>query len=187
MVGALARACLGVELEPQFDEPYLASSLQDFWGKRWNLMVTSILHPTVYNPIRSVSRRWIAKKWASLPAVIGTFLVSGLMHELIFYDIGRQKPKWEVTCFFLLHGFCLAIEIGIKREIKCTWRLPKVVTAPLVVGSVVVSAMWLFMPTVVRCKIDVEARKEVFAFFNFMKGAYIYLRDIFIDHNDHKF
>jgi hypothetical protein len=30
-------------------------------------MVTSILHPTVYNPIRSTSMRWIAKKRAPLP------------------------------------------------------------------------------------------------------------------------
>ncbi|KAK6154458.1 hypothetical protein DH2020_008706 [Rehmannia glutinosa] len=27
------RAVLGLELEPQFDEPYLATSLQDFWGR----------------------------------------------------------------------------------------------------------------------------------------------------------
>ncbi|KAK4592047.1 hypothetical protein RGQ29_016505 [Quercus rubra] len=36
----LARALLGIELEPQFNEPYLTSSLHDFWGGRWNLMVT---------------------------------------------------------------------------------------------------------------------------------------------------
>ncbi|KAF9664430.1 hypothetical protein SADUNF_Sadunf16G0018100 [Salix dunnii] len=182
MFGVLARACLGVELEPQFDEPYLASSLQDFWGKRWNLMVTSILHPTVYSPIRSAFSRWIGKKWASLPAVIGTFLVSGLMHELIFYHIGRQKPKWEVTCFFLLHGFCLAIEMVIKREIKGTWGLPRVVAAPTVVGFVVVTAMWLFMPTVIRSKIDAEARMEAIALINCVEGVYIYLKDVFMNH-----
>uniref|UniRef100_A0A2N9ISK3 Uncharacterized protein n=1 Tax=Fagus sylvatica TaxID=28930 RepID=A0A2N9ISK3_FAGSY len=37
-LGALGLALVGVELEPQFDEPYLATSLQDFWGRRWNLM-----------------------------------------------------------------------------------------------------------------------------------------------------
>ncbi|KAJ6316981.1 hypothetical protein OIU78_020132 [Salix suchowensis] len=182
MFGALARACLGVELEPQFDEPYLASSLQDFWGKRWNLTVTSILHPTVYSPIRSAFSRWIAKKWTPLPAVIGTFLVSGLMHELIFYHIGRQKPKWDVTCFFLLHGFCLAIEMAIKREIKGTWGLPRVVAAPIVVGFVVVTTMWLFMPTVIRSKIDAEARMETIALINCVEAVYIYLKGVFMDH-----
>lgn len=46
LAAAPARAC-GFELERQFDEPYLATSLQGFWGRRWNLMVTSILRPTV--------------------------------------------------------------------------------------------------------------------------------------------
>ncbi|CAK7345080.1 unnamed protein product [Dovyalis caffra] len=168
LVGALARACLGVELEPQFDEPYLASSLQDFWGKRWNLTVTNVLHPAVFNPVRSVLSRWIAKKWTPVPAVIASFLVSGIMHELIFYHIGRQNPTWEVTCFFLLHGFCLTVEIIIKMEFNSTWGLPRVVAAPLVVGFVVATAMWLFMPTVIRCKIDVEVRMEMIASFKLL-------------------
>ncbi|CAN1799448.1 Probable long-chain-alcohol O-fatty-acyltransferase 1 [Linum perenne] len=46
-----ARALFGFELEPQFDEPYLSTSLQDFWGRRWNLIVTNILRPTVYLPM----------------------------------------------------------------------------------------------------------------------------------------
>jgi D-alanyl-lipoteichoic acid acyltransferase DltB (MBOAT superfamily) len=178
MVGAVARVFLGIELEPQFDEPYLASSLQDFWGKRWNLMVTSVLHPAVFNPVRSLFSRFMTKKWTLLPAAIASFLVSGIMHELIFYHIGRRKPTWEVTCFFLLHGVCLTIEIVIKRELNCSWGLPRVVAAPLVVGFVVATAVWLFMPTVVRCKIDVEARMEIIAFINFVKGVYIYLKNV---------
>uniref|UniRef100_F6HEL3 Wax synthase domain-containing protein n=1 Tax=Vitis vinifera TaxID=29760 RepID=F6HEL3_VITVI len=50
LAAAPARA-IGLELEPQFNEPYLATSLQDFWGRRWNLMVSSILRPTIYFPI----------------------------------------------------------------------------------------------------------------------------------------
>ncbi|THG07869.1 hypothetical protein TEA_007767 [Camellia sinensis var. sinensis] len=61
MSAFLARAILGLELEPQFNEPYLATSLQDFWGRRWNLMVTSILRPTVYVPIRSISTRILGR------------------------------------------------------------------------------------------------------------------------------
>ncbi|KAJ0101080.1 hypothetical protein Patl1_04074 [Pistacia atlantica] len=72
------RAILGFELEPQFNEPYLATSLQDFWGRRWNLMVTGILRPTIYAPIRRVSTHLIGSTWAPLPAVIAVFVVSGL-------------------------------------------------------------------------------------------------------------
>ncbi|WJX09818.1 hypothetical protein P8452_00613 [Trifolium repens] len=48
------RTLFGFEIEPQFNEPYLSTSLQDFWGHRWNLMVTRILRLTIYNPIRHV-------------------------------------------------------------------------------------------------------------------------------------
>ncbi|KAK7274684.1 hypothetical protein RIF29_15781 [Crotalaria pallida] len=43
IVALLAQTLLGFELEPHFDEPYLASSLQYFWGRRWNLVVVNIL------------------------------------------------------------------------------------------------------------------------------------------------
>ncbi|KAI3831645.1 hypothetical protein MKW92_023524 [Papaver armeniacum] len=52
--GALGRIILGQELAPPFDKPYLSSSLQEFWGHRWNLMVTGILRSMVYNPVRRI-------------------------------------------------------------------------------------------------------------------------------------
>nr|POE48256.1 putative long-chain-alcohol o-fatty-acyltransferase 1 [Quercus suber] len=64
------RAIFGFEIEPQFNEPYLATSLQDFWGHRWNLMVTSILRPTIYIPIHRISANVIGSRWAALPAII---------------------------------------------------------------------------------------------------------------------
>ncbi|GFY91609.1 ubiquitin protein ligase 5 [Actinidia rufa] len=79
-VAALARSVLGLELEPQFNDPYLSTSLQDFWGRRWNIMVTRTLRPPVYDPALSVSTRVVGRKWAPLPAVFCTFVVSALMH-----------------------------------------------------------------------------------------------------------
>uniref|UniRef100_A0A7N0U1Q9 Wax synthase domain-containing protein n=1 Tax=Kalanchoe fedtschenkoi TaxID=63787 RepID=A0A7N0U1Q9_KALFE len=51
---APVRALLGrrFEVDPQFNAPYLSTSLQDFWGRRWNLMVPLILRPSVYGPVR---------------------------------------------------------------------------------------------------------------------------------------
>ncbi|GFY90651.1 acyl-CoA sterol acyl transferase 1 [Actinidia rufa] len=52
VVAALVRAMarLELELERPFNEPYPSTSLQKFWGKRWNLIVSSILCPIVYHP-----------------------------------------------------------------------------------------------------------------------------------------
>ncbi|KAJ6716137.1 LONG-CHAIN-ALCOHOL O-FATTY-ACYLTRANSFERASE 3-RELATED [Salix koriyanagi] len=121
-VGAvLARNLLGLELEPQFNEPYFATSLQDFWGCRWNLVVTSILRPTVYEPIRSIGSHLVGRKWAPLPAVFATFVVSAMMHELIFFYLGRVRPNWEISWFFLLHGFLFngrdCNKEGLERQV----------------------------------------------------------------------
>ncbi|KAJ6429979.1 hypothetical protein OIU84_021400 [Salix udensis] len=80
-----------MELEPPSNEPYLSTSLQDFWGRRWNLMVTNLLRHTVYKPVRS-SLGSLLGQWAPLPAVAASFLVSGLMHELLFLPCHTREP-----------------------------------------------------------------------------------------------
>ncbi|KAH7839078.1 hypothetical protein Vadar_034608 [Vaccinium darrowii] len=171
MVAALARATLGLELEPQFNEPYLSTSLQDFWGRRWNTMVSRILRPTVYDPTLSISTRILGRRWATLTAVMATFVVSALMHELVFYYLGRKPPTWEITWFFILHGVCLGVEIAVKKALKGRWRLPPVVSTPLTVGVVMVTGFWLFFPELLRCKSDVRAFKEYAIVGAFMKDV----------------
>lgn len=177
-VAAAARIFLGVDFEPQFDEPYLATSLQDFWGRRWNIMVSRILHPTVYEPVRKMTSRWIGREWAQLPAVLASFFMSAVMHEFVFYYIGRTKPTWDLTCFFLLHGVCLSIEIVVKRAFKGSkWRLPAAVSGPLAMTFVVVTGLWLFLPSLMgRCQADVMAYREYIAFTEFMKNVGDFLK-----------
>lgn len=169
MVATLARGLIGVELEPQFDEPYLATSLQDFWGRRWNLMVSNILRPTIYEPVRSISTSLIGKKWSPLAAVVATFLVSGLMHELVFYNIGRLKPTGEVMCFFLLHGVCLAAEIAAKRALKGKICIPGIVSGPLTIAFVIYTSFWLFFPPFLRGRAEWKGCTESLAFVEFVR------------------
>ncbi|XVE76775.1 hypothetical protein DITRI_Ditri13aG0007800 [Diplodiscus trichospermus] len=160
IMAAAVRSLSGLELEPQFKEPYLSTSLQDFWGKRWNLMVTSIMRLTVYEPTLRYSSTFIGRKWAPLPSVFATFVVSGIMHELMFYYLGRLSPTGEISLFFLIHGFCLTLEMALKKALGCKWRLPWLVTAPLTVGFVLGTGFWLFIPQFKRCKVDVRAFEE---------------------------
>ncbi|KAM7270055.1 hypothetical protein ACFE04_029269 [Oxalis oulophora] len=172
VVSAVARALLGLDLEPQFDEPYLSTSLQDFWGRRWNLMVTSILRPTVYDPVLNFSSRLIGRKWAPLPAVLGTFIVSALMHELIFYHFGRVRPTWEISLFFLLHGVCLTAEIALKKALKGrSWQLPRPIAIVLTIGFVMVTGVSLFFPQIIRCRAIERALHEYAALGAFVKNG----------------
>jgi D-alanyl-lipoteichoic acid acyltransferase DltB (MBOAT superfamily) len=136
-VAATGRA-LGMELEPQFNKPYLAASLQDFWGRRWNLMVSAVLRPSVYNPVRA---------HLGVPAgVLATFLVSGLMHEVMAYYLTFRAPTGQVTAFFVLHGASMCAERWCAR--RWSARPPRVVATPLVVAFVVGTACWLFLPAI---------------------------------------
>ncbi|TXG69704.1 hypothetical protein EZV62_004639 [Acer yangbiense] len=174
MVRDMVKFLIGVELEPNFNKPYLSTSLQDFWGHRWNVMVSDILRSAAYNPMRSISSRLIGEKWAKYPAILATFFVSGLMHELQLYYYGREKPRWDVMCFFLLHGICVNIEIALKSNFKGKWRqgLPRMVAAPLVVVFTLVTASWLFIPGMLRNGVDVKVRNEIIGFKEYVEGYF---------------
>ncbi|KAI4307936.1 hypothetical protein L6164_031060 [Bauhinia variegata] len=156
-----ARAIFGFEIEPQFNEPYLSTSLQDFWGRRWNLMVTNILRPTVYHPLRYLFTRVLGPTWGQPPATFATFIVSGVMHEFIYYYFTRAPPTWEVTWFFLLHGTCTAVEMAVKKAVVHRgWRLHRLVSRPLTVAFLVITGEWLFFPQLLRNGVDRRTIRE---------------------------
>ncbi|KAF3453375.1 hypothetical protein FNV43_RR03815 [Rhamnella rubrinervis] len=167
----LVRALLGIELQSPSNEPYLSTSLQDFWGKRWNLMVSSALRDTVYKPMRTALEP-LGSKWAPLPAVLAAFTVSGLMHELIYFYMTRAYPTWEVTCYFVLHGACLVVEFGLKKAFRGKLRLHGAVSGALTLAFVVSTAFWLFFPPLLRNGTDTRAIQECKTFVGFVKEAF---------------
>lgn len=171
--GGLARIFLGIELEPQFNDPYLSSSLQDFWGRRWNLMVPRILRPSIYDPVLELSSRVMGRKWAPLPAIFSTFVVSAIMHEVMLFYLGRGWPSWEMSYFFLLHGVALSMEVAVKKALRMkkkngrSCELPWIIAAPLTIGFVFSTGIWLFFPEFLRCKPMDRAYKEYAAMAEF--------------------
>ncbi|XP_020210476.2 probable long-chain-alcohol O-fatty-acyltransferase 1 [Cajanus cajan] len=171
LCAAPVRTGLGLQIEPQFNEPYLSTSLQDFWGRRWNLMVTRILRPTVYHPVYRISTHFVGPSCATSSAMLATFLVSGLMHELIYYYLARAPPTWEVTCFFVLHGVCTAVEVAVKRvALRRGWQLHRAVSGPITVAFLAVTARWLFFPQLLRNGVDKKAIGEYAILVNFVKS-----------------
>jgi hypothetical protein len=141
---AAAGSALGMELEPQFDKPYLASSLRDFWGRRWNLMVSAILRPSVYDPVRA--------RAGKVAGVLATFMVSGLMHEAITWYLTLLPPTGETVAYFFLHGACCVAEDWCaRRRAERGWPAPPRPVATAIVAVVVVSTtFWLFFPPLYR-------------------------------------
>ncbi|XP_027061555.1 acyl-CoA--sterol O-acyltransferase 1-like [Coffea eugenioides] len=176
------RALVGLELEAPSDEPYLSASLQDFWGKRWNLSVTNALRHTIYKPVRSISAVVLGNRSAALPAIFATFLVSGLMHELIYYYLSGVKPSWEVTWFFVLHGICVVIEMVLKTALGGKWAVPRLIAAPLTLGFVISTGMWLFFPPLTEMGIDKMVFEEFSCAGEYVKGRLVALCPTILGH-----
>ncbi|KAH1054166.1 hypothetical protein GLYMA_08G323100v4 [Glycine max] len=161
LIAALVQTVLGFEIQPLFNKPYLCTSLQDFWGRRWNLIITRILRPTIYDPVRRMSTCFVGPLCATSTAMLTTFLVSGLMHELMYYYLTRVPPTWEVTCFFVLQGMCTVVEVVVKKAmLHRGWRLHRAVSGPLMVVILAVPGWWLFFPQLLRNGVDRKATEE---------------------------
>ncbi|KAK9080682.1 hypothetical protein SSX86_000440 [Deinandra increscens subsp. villosa] len=149
-----------LEIEPQFREPYLSKSLQDFWGRRWNRMSSSALRDMVYIPARVIFTRALGRLWGQLLATFATFFVSGLMHELMFWYLTRVWPTWEVMWFFVLHGVCVVVEVAVKKAVNGRFRLHRAVAAPVTMAFVMVTGGWLLFPQLIRNGVVAKILKE---------------------------
>ncbi len=85
-----AAQTMGIRLPQNFDRPYFATSIQDFW-RRWHISLSSWLRDYVYIPLGG-SRRGRVRQYGNIMVV---FLVSGLWH-----GVGVTYLVWG-----LLHGF----------------------------------------------------------------------------------
>lgn len=160
-IAKVATGLLGLELEPQFNNPFGASSLQDFWGRRWNLMVSAILRPSVYDPVRA--------RWGLDAGVLATFLVSGLMHELMFYYLTLALPTGEVAAFFVLQGLFTVAERKARKA--GWWRPHPIVAAPLALGLIVGTGYWLFFPPLMRDGVGAMGLAECSSVMRFLEDA----------------
>ncbi|KAF5730511.1 1 2-diacyl-sn-glycerol:acetyl-CoA acetyltransferase [Tripterygium wilfordii] len=172
LCATLAEFLCGFEVEPQFKEPYLATSLQDFWGRRWNLIVSSVLRSTVYTPTRHIASHLIGSRWAYFPAIIATFVVSGLMHDIVYYVyIMHVHPKWDMSMHFVLHGICEALELEMKckRSRSDKWRPHPVVDRVMVMGFVMGTSVSILFAPLLRDNVDQIAAKEYSILFSFVR------------------
>ncbi|KAG0562986.1 hypothetical protein KC19_9G187400 [Ceratodon purpureus] len=218
-ITAVVSPMLGIQLEAPYNKPFLAHSLSNFWGQRWNLLVSNLLRVSVYDPmlrfllrnhvpgqafILLQSRKAVADGQSSNePALLGqsktscgsledfkvnttsdaavyafnppllprciamfsSFLVSGLMHELIFYNMSRSKPTWVSIIFFTLNGAATILEVAIRRKTRL--RLSKYISIPLTLTFVLVTATWFLYPAIINeAGTDDEVIEEFQYFFH---------------------
>lgn len=92
-------ALLGYAFPPNFDQPYRASSLQEFW-RRWHISLSSWLRDYLYKPLGG-SRGGTVRTGVN---VMVTMLLGGIWHG----------AAWKFVAWGALHGGGLVIERGLR-------------------------------------------------------------------------
>ena len=91
-----AARLLGIRLHVNFDSPYLADSIRDFW-RRWHITLTNWFTDYVYIPLDG-SRRGTA---AHVRNILIVFLLSGFWHG----------ADWHFAAWGLYHGVLLSCAV----------------------------------------------------------------------------
>lgn len=109
MAIGLARM-FGFELLENFNFPYIAKSIQEFW-RRWHISLSSWFRDYLYIPLGG-NRIGIRRTYLNLFIV---FFVTGLWHG----------SSWNFVAWGLLHGFFIIVErLGLKKMLE---KLPGIV------------------------------------------------------------
>jgi predicted DCC family thiol-disulfide oxidoreductase YuxK len=113
---ALAWRAAGVDAQPIMRAPLLATSLAEFWSRRWNLAFHQLAEREVFKPLR--------RKLSPSLALLITFAVSGIIHDLVISFPARGGYGLP-TCYFVLQGCGVLLErsnTGRRWGLTGSWR-----------------------------------------------------------------
>jgi hypothetical protein len=98
---SLGWRAVGVNARHIMHKPLLATSLADFWGRRWNLAFRDVAHRFILKPLTGV----VGCSWA----MMAVFLVSGLVHDAVISLSAGGGWGWP-TLYFLIQGAAMWFE-----------------------------------------------------------------------------
>lgn len=108
--------CFNIRLNPNFNRPYAATSLQDFW-RRWHISLSTWFRDYVYIPLGG-STTTGGKR---LGQVMTVFLVSGLWH-----GAAAHFAMWGA-----FHGAAYWIEDQLRKRVSPRWSVGKAASGSL--------------------------------------------------------
>lgn len=150
---------LGWRVPERYDRPWVATNPLDFWG-RWNTYVGAWLRRYVFTPrLLEWRRSFRGKSPAALQgaAVLWTFVVSGLLHDLVEYPAQFSASLRWVTAFAVA-GLSVVVWEVVRRSLSTVAIRRGATTRSLafvlaVGGSTanVVHLMWMHEVLTVAC------------------------------------
>lgn len=93
-----AARLFNIKLTDNFNSPYLATSIADFW-RRWHITFSRWILDYIFKPLQMTWRN--GKNWGTAAALVITFFVSGLWHG----------ANWGFIAWGGLHGIYMACSV----------------------------------------------------------------------------
>jgi len=102
---------MGFDLLQNFNSPYLATGIGDFW-RRWHISFSRWILDYIFMPLQMYWRDW--RYAGTAAALVITFLVSGIWHG----------AAWTFIIWGALHGLGLAATFALERSAYYRKRVP---------------------------------------------------------------
>jgi alginate O-acetyltransferase complex protein AlgI len=173
---------LGFRFPENFNAPYAAESMQDFW-RRWHMTLSSWLRDYLYIPLGGnrgptwrtavnimitmlIAGLWHGAAWTFVAwgAYHGVAQVTGMYRRQVSAPVASEPPAWRVwvsrfvTFNIVCLGWVLFRATSFSNAIDVLSRLahwgPAPMVTPLVIGAIVVSIASQYVPA------DVVARAQ---------------------------
>jgi alginate O-acetyltransferase complex protein AlgI len=104
-----AAQALGFRITQNFDRPYHADSLSDFW-KRWHISLSSWLRDYLYVPVVQGVQRRIGVSRISVPGIRSDIWTYGIGVLVTFFLCGLwHGANWTYVVWGMIHGIYLII------------------------------------------------------------------------------
>jgi alginate O-acetyltransferase complex protein AlgI len=115
---------LGIEIPVNFDAPFRATSIIEYW-QRWHISLTTFITTYLYTPIlKALPKRTLG--WSALATLIAMG-IAGLWHG----------PAWTYVVWGLFHGSLLGLnQVWRKKRMP---QIPKFLSWALTMGLVAIS------------------------------------------------
>lgn len=92
---------------PVFHAPWFATSLNDFWSRRW--------HQIFRDSFVSFGGKPLFLLFGRAGGVLGAFLVSGILHDFGTWGMGNGSDFRCIAGFFIINGIGMILEHTWKR------------------------------------------------------------------------
>jgi D-alanyl-lipoteichoic acid acyltransferase DltB (MBOAT superfamily) len=107
--------CLGLEICPNFNHPFSARSLTDFW-RRWHISLSSWTNDYIFRPLSAYALLNTSRRKTGLFfSITSAFFVLGLWHG----------ATWNFVLFGLMHGVAVSFEALTQRSRARLWLWAK--------------------------------------------------------------